>query len=372
MSKTLFFDESTEQSRVKSLIVSEYFLRWARVIVGANSPKIAYLDLFAGPGRYGDGTLSTPLLILQHALQDNKIGSKLITYFNDKDQNNCQTLESSVNELPGIETLRFAPSVYNREIGTEVVKLFEQLKGVPTFFFVDPWGYKGLSLQLVNSVIKNWGCDCIFFFNYNRINMGLTNPVVKEHMDALFGSVRTERLRDNLKNMNAQERELTIVEEVCEALIEMGGKYVLPFCFKNAAGNRTSHHLIFVSKHFTGYDIMKHIMASQSSSSDQGVPSLTYNPATERQPLLFELTRPLDFLEDCLKNELFGKTIVMKEFYEQHSVRKPFIRKNYTQIFDKLQNQNQVTVSFPNGRKQRKKLGLWTYPDDARITFIKK
>src|SRR5207248_10024637 len=41
-----------------------------------------------------------------------------------------------------------------------------------TFLFVDPFGYKGLSLQLVNSVIKDWGCDCVFFFNYNRISMG--------------------------------------------------------------------------------------------------------------------------------------------------------------------------------------------------------
>ncbi len=57
--------------------------------------------------------------------------------------------------------------------------MFEQMNLVPTFFFVDPWGYKGLSLRLINSVLKNWGCDCIFFFNYTRINMGLENELVK-------------------------------------------------------------------------------------------------------------------------------------------------------------------------------------------------
>ena len=53
----------------------------------------------------------------------------------------------------------------------------------------------------------------------------------------------------------------------------MGGKYTLPFGFKNASGTRTKHHLIFVSKHRLGYKIMKGVMAKQSSVSEQGVPS---------------------------------------------------------------------------------------------------
>ena len=57
------------------------------------------------------------------------------------------------------------------------------------------------------------------------------------------------RLREKLKLLKPEQRELTIVEEICEALVEMGGKYVLPFRFKNDKGSRTSHHLIFVSKH---------------------------------------------------------------------------------------------------------------------------
>jgi three-Cys-motif partner protein len=66
------------------------------------------------------------------------------------------------------------------------VALFSQMRLIPTLFFVDPWGYKGLTLQLINSVLKNWGCDAIIFFNYNRINRGLSNPAVQAHMNALF------------------------------------------------------------------------------------------------------------------------------------------------------------------------------------------
>ena len=45
-------------------------------------------------------------------------------------------------------------------------------------------------------MLKDWGCDCVFFFNYNRISMGLGNEVVEEHMDALFGKERAEKLRE--------------------------------------------------------------------------------------------------------------------------------------------------------------------------------
>src|SRR5207249_6575088 len=130
------------------------------------------------------------------------------------------------------------------EIGDKIVALFEQKKLVPTFFFVDPWGYKGLSLGLINSVLKNWGCDCVFFFNYNRINMGLGNEAVERHMNVLFGEERANKLRDKLAALPPHEREAAIVEALSEALSELGANYVLPFCFKDESGTRTSHHLV--------------------------------------------------------------------------------------------------------------------------------
>lgn len=264
MATDKFFDESHEQSAVKTAIVSKYFWSWSKVIMPqamkGREKKIAYLDLFAGPGRYNDGAKSTPLIILEKAIQDEQMSQMLVTVFNDKDDNNAKGLQTAIESLPGIDKLKFRPEVWNKEVGTEMVKVFSSMKLVPTLFFVDPWGYKGLSLQLVNSVLKDWGCDCIFFFNYNRINMGMTNDFVREHMEALFGQERAARLREKLETMSSADRENSIVEELCKALEAGQGRFVLPFCFKNDNGTRTSHHLIFVSKHVLGYSIMKEIM----------------------------------------------------------------------------------------------------------------
>jgi three-Cys-motif partner protein len=361
-----FFEESKEQSAVKTAIVSKYFWSWAKIIMprAQKNPekKIAYLDLFAGPGRFKDGTKSTPLLILEKAIQDETMSQMLVTVFNDRDDSNAQDLQSAIDQLSGVDKLKHRPIVWNNEVGSEMVKLFSSIRLVPTLFFVDPWGYKGLSLQLVNSVLKDWGCDCIFFFNYNRINMGLSNPMVQEHMAALFGDERAQTLRDKLEGLSPEDRESYIVEELCGALGAEQGRYVLPFSFKNDAGTRTSHHLIFVSKHPLGYGIMKEIMAAESSLHEQGVPSFQYSPADRRFPLLFELNRPLDDLEEMLLTEFAGRTLAMKETYERHHIGRRFIKKNYKDVLKQMEAKGLIRCE-PSKRPKD------TFGDNVMVTF---
>ncbi|HJX66682.1 MAG TPA: three-Cys-motif partner protein TcmP [Polyangia bacterium] len=365
MATERFFEESLEQSQVKARIVQKYFWAWAKVIMPhASGGRIAYLDLFAGPGRYQDGTASTPLLILQEAIKDPKMSQMLVTEFNDRDANNSQSLETAIKALPGIERLRYQPVVRNHEVGETIVKQFEGKRLVPSLIFVDPWGYKGLSLRLVNAVMKDWACECIFFFNYNRINAGLSNPMVEEHMAALFGD-RALALRQKLEGMAPRDRELTIVEELTKALQGMGDRrHVLPFVFKNEAGTRTSHHLFFVTKHLRGYEIMKDVMAKESSSADQGVPSFAYNPADQRFPLLFELSRPLDDLAGMLLTEFAGRTLPVRQIFDLHHVGRPFLLVNYKAVLKNLEAAGEVSCN-PSLASRRKD----TMADTVRVAF---
>ena len=346
------------------MIASKYFDAWANVMIavqdrekGKYGDRIAYLDLFAGPGRYDDGTKSTPLMILEQAIANEKLRNRLISIFNDKDERNTRSLRASINEIPVIRSLRYQPQVYTQEVGTEIVKLFEQMKMVPTFFFVDPWGYKGLSLQLVNAVLKDWGCDCLFFFNYNRISMGLPNEFVEEHMNALFGAERANSLRKKIEGLAPGDRELTIVEELCQAIKDTGKRYVLPFRFLNDTGKRTSHHLIFVSKGFKGYEIMKDVMARESSTNIQGVASFEYSAASSKQPFLFQLSQPLDDLGEMLLHEFAGRSLSRDQVYELHNIDRPYVKKNYTEALLKLESEGKVKTNPPAEKRRRGTLG---------------
>ncbi|RYE46697.1 MAG: three-Cys-motif partner protein TcmP [Hyphomicrobiales bacterium] len=362
-----FFDERTDQSEVKARIVQKYFYAWATVVTPTAEKmegKIAYIDLYAGPGRYKDGAASTPLLVLQHAIDNPKMAKMLVAYFNDANKNNTSTLQTEIDALLGIKTLAHKPAVTCGEVDDDAAKFFAETNLIPSFSFVDPFGYKGLSLKIVKGVIKDWGCDCVFFFNYNRINAGINNDLVRTHINALFGEKRADELRKAIEGKQPDLRESLVLEALAQEIKALGGTFVLPFTFKNAAGTRTSHKLIFVSKHFKGYDIMKSIMAKESSTHDQGVPSLTYSPADADMPLLFSLQRPLEALEGDLLSTFKGQVVTFDSIYKSHSVDTPYIRTNYRDTLMKLERDGRISCASITGKRK-----AFTYPEHVLITF---
>ncbi len=365
-----FFDESKEQSRVKSQIVSNYFFAWAKVIKNtvkkSHYPRIGYVDLFAGPGRYDDGTRSTPLMILEGAIRDKELRRMLVTIFNDKDRSSYESLLSLIEHIPEIETLKYRPAVHNFEVAEEMRQEFERIHWIPSLFFVDPWGYKGLSLALVNALIKDWACECVFFFNYNRINMGLENPAVKEHMDLLFGEEHAEALRQRLEGLSPDDRESEIVEALSQALSKADGeRYVLPFRFLDERGTRTSHYLIFVTKHRLGYEIMKGVMAKRGAQWEDGVPRFEYAPAKPQQLILFGFASPLDQLAGMLKEKYAGQALTLKQIYEEHSVGTPFILPNYKKVLSYMWETGEIKANRVGG----KPIPPGKFPDDVMVTF---
>lgn len=129
-----FFDEQREQSLVKAEIVQKYFFAWANVLkatILARRTRIAFIDLFCGPGRYKDGKSSVPLMILERAAQDDFLRDHLVTLFNDRDEDNSSTLRNEVATLSSVQKLRYQPVIQTQEIGDEIVKFFEDKSIVP-------------------------------------------------------------------------------------------------------------------------------------------------------------------------------------------------------------------------------------------------
>ncbi|WP_409565661.1 three-Cys-motif partner protein TcmP [Methylobacterium sp. E-045] len=360
-----FFNEREDQSAVKAVIVSKYLFAWAKIIVPwaqRNGNPVAYLDLYAGPGRYKDGSASTPLMIIEKAIADPSLRKSLLTLFNDEDPEHTDSLAKEFAKIPDIGALTYQPKITTGDVGGSIATWLQTARMVPTFSFIDPFGYIGLSLGLIKGAIKDWGCDCVFFFNYNRINAGISNEAVDKHMTALFGEVRTSLLRDQLAGLTPVQREALILENIAGAIKGLGGKFVLPFRFRNASGTRSTHYLIFVSKHERGYEVMKEIMAKESSTNDQGVPSLEYSPADARTPLLFSLQRSLDGLAAELLHKYQGQTIRMEDVYRRHHVDTRFIKKNYKDALLSLETENKITA-----KPAKRRPG--TFGDDVTASF---
>ena len=218
----------------------------------------------------------------------------------------------------------------------------------------------------MNAVIKDWACECIFFFNYNRINMGLNNAVVREHMNALFSSEVVDSLKSTPEPLCPADRETAVVEALRQALHGDGKRrFVLPLRFLSADGSRTSHHLIFVTKHFKGYEIMKEIMAKASSDKEEGIASFEYSPARTQDMFLFGFTRPKERLAEELLERYAGRSISVGALYDDHNVGTPFILPNYKDVIKGLVERESVTAQRPGGKPIRKN----SMPEDVVITF---
>ncbi len=294
-----FYAQQTAQSRIKAEIITKYFASRAKIISGAGATKMVYVDLWAGRGRYGDGSESTPLMVLRRAIDDPVVSKSLVTIFNDKEH--ADVLRAEIRALPGVETLRYEPSVYDTEVGAATPEVFERIKLAPTLAFLDPWGYKGLSRELIHSLLKDWACEVMFFFNYNRVNIDITNGTVTKHMEALFGAVRLAALRAAVVGLPGDARERAVMTALVEMVQEVGGRFVLPFRFVKYGAERTSHHLVFVSKNFLGYKIMRDVMANASSYSIGGVASFE---CTTSPPLFLPDGRSINVLAESARGRV--------------------------------------------------------------------
>lgn len=359
-----FFDEPAEQSLLKAEMVVGYFVAWARII-SKRAERIGYLDFYAGPGRYGTGQKSTPLLILERAIAEPDLASRLVTVFSDTNPNYTESLQAEIDSLAGICALKYKPQVVTGEVDDELVKHFAEIRTIPAISFIDPWGYKGLSLKLIHAVIKDWGSEVVFFFNYNRINMGIDNPVVQHHMEALFGKERLASLRNQVDGLTPLEREGAIHEAVEEALHEMGARYLIPFKFRRADG-RLSHSICFVSKHFRGYHIMRDIMAKRGQVDEDGVPRFEHIPASSGAQLPLGQERPFLGLTEALVQGFAGQRLSVKDIYEKHSVGRLFVRANYSDVIVRLEQEGRVECE-PDINTRKK----GTCADQVMVSFPK-
>jgi len=364
----LFFNERREQSRVKTDIVVKYLAAWARIMVDRPpNYKAAFLDLFAGAGRYADGEPSTPVRVLELIIGNEKLSKRVVTNFNEMRKITYDQLVESIAAVPGINSLAYKPNLSNVEVGEAVATSLAAQKLVPCLLFADPYGYKGLTLDLIRSILKDWGSECIFFFNFNRIYMGLNHRSIAHHVDAIFGKDRADRLRAAVNaepRPDMPAREAIVLSALREALSEIDGSYTLAFRFLRSP-SKTSHYLIFVTKDPLGHKIMKDVMASKSSSKPQGVASFDFVLPDPKRTMALQLASPLDDLKTNLLNIYPGKSKSVQEIYDEHSLGTPYTMPNYKEALKQLRTQGLVNCTRRSGAVIRNN----TMPDDVVVVF---
>jgi three-Cys-motif partner protein len=326
-------------SRIKHLILEKYLRPWA-TILGSRHQELAYFDCFAGPGAYelgGAAVPGSPIIAVKQAIEflKQRTSQTVLMHLIEDDQRQVESLRSSLRTLqPYPENLSvnvhcadsrsFVPDLLHK-IGTQS----------PSFFLIDPYGHP-LPIPVVNTILNRGRTEALINLMWFRINMDLANPLMRAHLDELFGNPTWSQ--QPFMGMRGVEREKGFLEYFTTRL---ACKFVLPFKLRydvedNQGGDRTKYYLLHVSNHVKAVLLMKEIM--WPLGDEEG----TFDFSGETQGVLISSTPTLQELENFLLSNFKGRDISFDRLREV-TWKLPFVAKHYREVVKRLEG-NRVVV----------------------------
>jgi three-Cys-motif partner protein len=341
-----FFGKPRSQSEIKTEIVLQYFKAWASILLLGQKQKpvrqLLYIDLFAGKGFYNDGKLSTPILILESINANNIFNRKIKTFFNDNKLKVSKELEQNILNLPYYERLLNKPIVLNKEANVNLLRsLIFSNPDTPAFTFLDPFGYKGVSSEICNLALNQWGSDLFLFFNLNRIRAALSNQNVQHLMRELFGA-KYHQLIERVEKLRGKRKEDFILDSF-ESIFKEKKYLTIDFKIEFRDKKQTSHYLLFVTKSRLGYIKMKEIFAKYSVKNNEGIPHFEYLNKEYYYELFpkFSIAR---LANEILQRKELYDTKTVYNIYELDNIDKPYIKDNYKKAIGELHKQGLVLL----------------------------
>jgi three-Cys-motif partner protein len=257
-----FFSQRTPSSIAKSRIVWKYFDAYLGALGSSSHATFTFADLFSGPGSY-DSSVSTPIELLDLLDKKPKHRDRVKLLFNDQNAQYIEVLTKAVNNRLEENPLRFEPQFSSVEIGApESSELLSKIHG-PSLTFLDPFGYQGITRELIRSLTSEFAAEVILFFNFNRVNAAIPNPVVKHHMEGLFESQGLKVVNDLLNSASSLEKPGLIMSELGRALGDGNDRRVFRHAFMATKAQRVSHYLLFVTKHDLGMKLFSDICSRE-------------------------------------------------------------------------------------------------------------
>lgn len=367
MKESQFFESQTISSKVKAGIISEYFPSYCKIIVKKYQPQeVRYIDLFAGPGIYKDGSPSTPILIGHHCKNDEFLRQNVRMIFNDNQY--YEALEKNfTKEFPEgtfCKKPHFGKSTVGQHqaISDFLTKNTHEGKNnaKPSLLFIDPFGYKGIETKVLAEFLKNWGNEIFLFVNTKRIHPALENDKFEGLMNDLFPTTFQKIKQDRRFKATVPERLNLIIDSLGNEYKELLKEhiYYTAFKFQEEDSDATSHYILHLTKGARGYDLIKttyNDFANVGTVFD-GVNTYTFDAKKYGKEIneLFDLKSiNIEKLAEDLVCRYQGKRITSYNLFEEHHTTGLYSRSHYTAALRKLANDQKVAPVFTDGKNHK-------------------
>ena len=325
-------------TKAKHEILKRYLDAWFPIMAKYNQ-RIIYLDGFCGPGRYKGGEDGSPIIAIKNAL--NHFGRlqnrEIVFIFIDEREDRIEHLKSEIASMniPANFSIFTETSEFEKTVGDILSNL--KTKGVnlaPTFAFVDPFGFKGISFSIIKDLLSNPKTEIFINVMADFINRFIEHPdaSTRQHIVDLFGTTQV------LQIITTEKNRLEALKQLYQSQLQSCAKYVRYFEMQNKQG-RTIYYLFFASKHPLGFIKMKEAFWKVDPESGFHFSDKT-NPG---QMVLFSVDPSLDLVK-IIEKEFSGKRVSVakiQQFVEEETI---YIAKHMRQALNVMETDSKIKV----------------------------
>lgn len=351
-----------DHTRAKHEILRRYLQAWFPILALGGFPRMVFIDGFAGPGVYDDGSDGSPLIALKAFLEQPKpILAECHFHFIEKDEARADRLRGCIGALfaarpqPGNLHVRVHSGEGFEQVYAEALR--DHPRNAPVFALVDPFGWNGIPMTAMRDLMNRASGEMLVNFMFEEINRFLTHPDQTANFDALFGCEDWRRVA----SLPPGQRK-TGVRDLYAAQLRAaaGARYVRHFEMRNGR-ERTDYYLFFATKNLKG---LKKIKEAMWSVDQRG--GMTFSDATDPdQQVLFDGIDTSQ-LEGILVRRFSGAVADVEEVERFVVEETAFRETHYKGILKAMEARTPAAIQVEACRDGRRR---GTYPTGTRIRF---
>ncbi len=358
-------------TNAKHEILREYLKPWFPILSRFDG-RIVYLDGFAGPGVYSKGEEGSPVIAIRTAVEHSmrKHFKKIVFWFIEKDKDRCnklqEVLKSKFPELENKEDDQILYHVQKSEFAQSLEETLDQLENdgaklAPTFAFLDPFGFSGLPMNLIQRMLNYNKCEVLVTF--------MSGFVLRFHDElrenALNGLYASSSWKDVDDYETPDEKRKFLLELYVQQLKNVGGaKFVRTFEMIGS-DNNTIYHLVYGTKHWRGLEVIKRAMQKVGQGGYYKFSDRT-NP---NQTFLLDYNDEEYWISEVGKmifEHFKGKTVLLEEIHEYVITETPFLFTK-TKVLRPLEKAIPPKIINVTDRSTKR----LDYPEKCMIEFAK-
>lgn len=361
-----------DHTRAKHQVLRAYLNAWIPVMgqqalkvrpFRTDEPRLLLVDGFAGPGRYTHNEPGSPLIMLDaltsHAALPRLHGVRFNYLFIEQDLRRVDHLRAELKKLslPPNIFLHLEHGAFETTFGAvvdDVIGADHTL--VPTFAFIDPFGYSSASMSLAGRFLDFPRSEALFFLPLSFIHRFVGREGQESALAALFD---TEEWRDAIPLQGDERRRFLL--RLFERQLRLQGqvKHVRSFELRTRDGN--DYRLVFATGHDRGVELMKEAMwaadpveGTRYSARNEMGQEVLFKPIVDTRPLLAEF------------RNVFGTRWFTVSEAVDVTLRSLFLSGRHLKRMTLLpaEKDGALEVERPAGRR------AGTFTDDVKMRFV--